>query len=226
MIEPRGRRHAARSVALALLISFAGCAGDPPPAWQNNARSAIDVATAAYLVGDSRLEATEFGRAREQIARTGRLDLLARAELIRCATRVASLIFEPCTGFELLRTDAASAEQAYAAYLAGERLAPAAIVQLPRPQQATAEALVRGTPSAAVLPEEPLSRLIAIALLFRAGLADERSIASAGETASAQGWRRPLLAWLAVQAELGERAGNAAEAARLRRRMSVVMGDR
>ena len=48
------------------------------------------------------------------------LDLLARLELLRCATRVAALVFEPCAGFEALAADAAPAEQAYARYLAGQ----------------------------------------------------------------------------------------------------------
>ena len=44
----------------------------------------------------------------------------------------------------------------------------------------------------------------------------------AADTASAQGWRRPLLAWLDVQARLADERGDAAEAARLRRRMGLV----
>lgn len=230
--DPGGRAVTAarrNAAALALIAALAGCAGSAPtPAWQSNARSAIDTATAAYLSGDPRVEVIEFERARQNIARSGRADLLARAELMRCATRVASLVFEPCTGFERLRTDASPAEQAYAAYLGGEQLASTVIEQLPEPQRVAARALAAGigVPPAAAMPEDPLSRLIAIAMLFRAGQADAPLIAHATETASAQGWRRPLLAWLAVQAGLAERAGDAAEAARLRRRMAVVVGER
>jgi hypothetical protein len=49
-------------------------------------------------------------------------------------------------------------------------------------------------------------------------------VAQAVETASAQGWRRPLLAWLGVQAKLAEQGGDAAEAERVRRRMALVGG--
>jgi len=41
-------------------------------------------------------------------------------------------------------------------------------------------------------------------------------------TASDQGWRRPLLAWLGVQRLRAEQAGDAQEARRLRRRMDIV----
>jgi hypothetical protein len=44
------------------------------------------------------------------------------------------------------------------------------------------------------------------------------------DTASSQGWRRPLLAWLNVQLLLAERAGAVAEAERLRRRIALVQG--
>ncbi|HRL37596.1 MAG TPA: hypothetical protein PLH50_12290, partial [Ottowia beijingensis] len=47
-------------------------------------------------------------------------------------------------------------------------------------------------------------------------------VEQAVETASHQGWRRPLLAWLGVQARLAEQRGDAAEAARVRRRMDLV----
>ena len=90
--------------ALALAALVAACASSPPvPDWQGNARSAMDRAIAAYLSGDSAVADVEFRRARAEIARTGRTDLLARVELMRCAARVASLVFERCEGFERLR---------------------------------------------------------------------------------------------------------------------------
>jgi hypothetical protein len=42
------------------------------------------------------------------------------------------------------------------------------------------------------------------------------------DTASQQGWRRPLLAWLGVQIGLAERAGQEQEAQRLRRRAAIA----
>jgi primosomal protein N'' len=70
--------------------------------------------------------------------------------------------------------------------------------------------------------DDPLSRLIAVAVLFQAGKASPPMIDAAIETASAQGWRRPLLAWLKVQAMRAEKAGDAAETQRLQRRIALV----
>lgn len=216
-----------RLALLACAALVVGCAsGPPPPDWQANAKSAIDQATAAYLVGDSAGELRAFERAREQIARTGRPELMARAELMRCAAHVASLVFEPCPGFEALRRDAAAPERAYADHLAARPLSREDIERLPPAQQAVARALASGDASAANVQgiDDPLSRLIAVALLFQAGKASPATITLAADTASAQGWRRPLLAWLEVLALRAERGGAADEAARLRRQIQLVQG--
>ena len=43
---------------------------------------------------------------------------------------------------------------------------------------------------------------------------------TATDAASAQGWRRPLLAWLLLRADAADQAGDASSAAALRRRMN------
>ena len=210
------------SASIALL---GACAGGPPvPDWQSNAKSAIDHAVAAHLSGDSALEAQEFESARVQVARTGRPDLAARVELIRCAAHVASLMFEPCVGFEAVRSDAAAPELAYAAYLAARGLLRGDIERLPPEQRNAAAAIAGGSASLASVQgiADPLSRLIAVAVLFEAGKASPEMIALAVDTASAQGWRRPLLAWLNVQALRAQSAGAADEAQRLQRRIDLV----
>jgi hypothetical protein len=218
-------KRALASLAVAALIG--ACASGPPvPDWESNAKTAMDHAVAAYLTGDTRLADSDFERARSEIARTGRIDLLGRAELVRCAARVASLVFEPCEGFEKLRADAAAPERAYADYLTA-RVQPQDIALLPSQHRAVAATL---SAEAATAPlrgiEDPLSRLVAIGVLFQAGRAHPTTIADAVETASAQGWRRPLLAWLNVQLALADKAGDASETARLRRRIAVVQGDK
>jgi hypothetical protein len=217
------RRFAPALVAAIVLL--AACASAPmPPDWQLNARQAVDAAVVAYLEGNARAEAAESARARGEIARTGRADLLARAELMRCAARVASLVFEPCEGFESLRADAAAAELAYADYLAG-RIAPPQIALLPEPHRAVAAAANDAAAAAALRAiDDPLSRLIAAGVLFRTSRASPEVLQIAVDTASSQGWRRPLLAWLNVQLLLAERAGAVAEAERLRRRIALVQG--
>jgi len=70
--------------------------------------------------------------------------------------------------------------------------------------------------------DDPLARLIAAGVLLRQGRASPAVVAQAVDTASQQGWRRPLLAWLGVQQRLAQQAGRPEDAARLRRRMDLV----
>lgn len=191
---------AVRSALAAVPMLLSACAGGPPPPdWQLQARAALAAFERHYLEGDTRLAETEFARLRAQIAKTGRLDLLARAELARCAARTASLEFDGCPGFEALRADAGAEELAYGEYLAGRRTRPAG--------------------------EEPLSRLVHAGVALRAGAITPAEIAAAVEIASAQGWRRPLVAWLEVAARRAEAAGEREAAARLRRRLAAALGE-
>ncbi|MDW5441797.1 hypothetical protein [Polaromonas sp. SM01] len=205
-------------VGAAALLSLLACSSGPKPAdWQMETKSSMERAVAAYMEGNTRVEALEAGRALSEVSSTGRIDLTARVELLRCASRVASLVFEPCAGFERLRQDAPAAERAYADYLAG-RLPPQDIALLPAPQRAAAAGDVAGVKSIS----DPLSQLVAAAVLFQSGRASPALLQAAVDTASAQGWRRPLLAWLGVQAQLADKGGDAEEAARLRRRIALV----
>jgi hypothetical protein len=212
--------------ALAVLATLAACASGPtPPDWQADAREAIEDAQAAYLEGDSVAEERQFERARAAIARTGRPALMARVELMRCAAHAASLVFEPCAGYEALKADAEPAERAYAAWLAGVA-DPRQLDLLPEGQRALARPAADEAATLAALKAEsrPLSRLLGAALLFQAGRASPAVVALAVDTASEQGWRRPLLAWLYVQKQHASRAGDAAEATRVQRRIDLVLG--
>ncbi len=204
---------------IALAMTLGGCASGPPvPDWQMNAQSGMERSIAAYMSGNDRVEAQEFAKARSEMASTGRVDLVARVELIRCAGRVASLVMDDCAAFEKLREDAAAPELAYARYLAGK--ADAQDVALLPPQH---KAVASGDAAKALAAvQDPLSRLVAAGVLLRSGRADPAVLALAVETASTQGWRRPLLAWLGTQAMRAEQAGDRGEAERLRRRMALV----
>ena len=211
--------------ALVALLSavLAACSSGPPvPDWKMNAQSSVERFQAAYLNGNALVEQTEFRRARSQVAGTGKLDLVARIELLRCATRVASLAFEDCAGFDALQADATAADRAYAAWLAGKAQA-ADVALLPEAQRAAAGAGSDAAAASAVAAiADPLSQLVAAGVLLRASRATPELLDTAVATASDQGWRRPLLAWLGVQRLRAEQAGDTQAAQRIARRMAVV----
>ena len=72
------------------------------------------------------------------------------------------------------------------------------------------------------LPADSLARLVAAGALLRAGRIGPAAIVAAAEAASANGWRRPLLAWLGVEEKRVVAAGDGAAAARIRRRIELI----
>jgi hypothetical protein len=214
--------HTARLVSLCLALALAACSSQPPaPDWQMNAHGAAHKAVQAYLSGETRVATLEFARARQETARTGQPALLAQVHLLECAAQVASLEMAPCSAFDALRPDASAAQTAYADYLAGV-LAPQAAALLPPSQQAAALATEGNAATALVAIADPWSRLVAAGVLLRTGRASPHTMELATDTASAQGWRRPLLAWLLLQAQRAEQAGDTQLGAQLRRRIAVV----
>ncbi len=232
MMRTEARSSAAATkkalAGLSIILMLSACASTPPPPpWRAEAQSWLHQGIDSYLDGATAASDAAFERGRREIASSGRIDLLARAELMRCAAAVASAVFEPCAGFDPLRQDAGAAERAYADYLAGSlqgeagKLLPAA--HRPFVADALAGEAALGTLKAI---EDPLSRLVALGVLFRSGRAHANAIALGVDTASERGWRRPLLAWLEIQARLLEQAGQHEEAQRVKRRIGIVGASR
>jgi hypothetical protein len=205
-----------RLAVLAALLVAACAGGPPPPDWQLEAHGALEAYEAAYLKGDAKSAASDFARARHELAATGRAELVAKAELMRCALRTASLEFDDCPGFAPLAADAGPAARAYAAYLAG-RWQGLDGALLPPAQRA----VVAGARAASI--EDPLSRLVAAGVLMRTERITPPDIAAAVDAASGEGWRRPLVAWLGVEEARARSAGDVDAAAALRRRIELVL---
>jgi hypothetical protein len=203
------------AMSMVLALALAGCASKPqPPAWQPNAKSALDGFTDAWLHGDTAAADAEFARARRETASTGRFENVAQVELVRCAARAASLVYD-CPGYAALALDATPAQQAYAAYLAGQWQGLNAGL-LPEQHRGV---LTAGTLAGV---QDPLARLVAAGALMKAGRITPADIAQAVDTASNQGWRRPLLAWLGVQEQRAQAAGDAAAVQQIRRRIALA----
>jgi hypothetical protein len=208
--------------AAALLLACAGCAVAPAPAWQSEARDALDAFTAAYLAGDTRMAQRHFDAARAAVAGTGRADLVARVELVRCAIGTAALDAQACATADAMRAELADGERAYAEFLEG-KADPARAAKLPGQYQPLAKAADDAARLKALAQiADPVSRLVAAGALFRGGRLPPQGVAIAVDTASDQAWRHPLLAYLNVQAKLAEATGDAAALEAVRKRLDLV----
>lgn len=207
---------------LAALLS--ACGGTPPPAdWKMNAVSLLENAQQRWLEGDTKSADLALTKARNEIAKSGRTDLLARAELAACAAHVASLEFAACAAFDKLASDASANDKAYALFLAADwtRLD---VTSLPAHYAGLVSAKDDASANRAIAEiKDPLPQLIAAALLFRSGRADSATLSAAVDTASERGWRRPLLAWLEVQKKRAQASGDIAATAMLQRRIDLIL---
>ncbi|WP_313029928.1 hypothetical protein [Massilia alkalitolerans] len=207
-----------RIFAYLAVAMLAACASKPlPPDWQADAKGALDGSVEDHLKGHTAAAAAEFRTARTATTSTGRADYVAQVELVRCAAQVASLDFDDCPGYAVLAAEATPEQRAYADYLYGrwEGLNAALLPEQHRSVAATGQ--VGGV-------ADPLARLVAAGAAFKAGRITPDGIVQAIDTASSQGWRRPLLAWLGVQAQRAEAAGDAQEVQRIRRRIALASG--
>ena len=205
---------------IAALLLAACASGPKPPEWQANAHASLDAYTEAWLRGETHLANAAFVRARSELASTGQAQQVAVAELTRCALEVASVAVAEgasCPGFAPLAADAGERERAYATFLAGQ---PVNMSLLPAHYAAFSDA------ASLSRIEAPLPRLIAAGVLLRKGALPPEGVALAVETASAQGWRRPLLAWLGVQEKAATARGDSALAEAARKRAELVSGTR
>lgn len=208
-----------RMFAFLAVAFLAGCASKPlPPDWQGDAKGLLDASVDDYLKGNTAAARSEFRDARRATTRTGRPDYVAQIELVRCAAQVASLDFDDCPGYLALALEATPAQRAYADYLYGrwQGLDAALLPEQHRPVLATGQVANLA---------DPLARLVAAGASFKAGRMTPEGIALVIDTASNQGWRRPLLAWLGVQVQRAEAAGNTPEVLRIRRRIALVSGE-
>ncbi|QJW83540.1 hypothetical protein HK414_03420 [Ramlibacter terrae] len=194
---------------------LAACGNKPrQPDWLVNADGAQERYQRAYLSGRDRVATAEFARLRSETASTGDPGVVARAELTRCAMRVASLDFQPCTGFEPLRRDAGAAERAYADFW-------------PARCRRSRRSNCPGNTAAGRRRSTEEDRGPGLAADRRGGAAAHRARRSAGAAGrDGHGVGTRLAArgagWLGAQAMRADQAGATDEAQRLRRRMELA----
>lgn len=215
-------RAATLGAVLAGLLGASGCTTTPPPPnWQVQAHTAMNRANQAYLEGHNPAAQAELRHARTALAQTGQPANLAQAELLHCAAQAASLVVGPCAAFDALAIDATAAQRAYAAYLQGHPLSAEQIALLPAAQRPIAQRNAQDTqPLPATM--EPLALLVAAARLLHMSQCPPAVVDQAIDVASAQGWRRPLQAWLTLKHQAAVKAQQFDTASQLARRLQLL----
>ena len=209
-------------LGFAWLLLGACAAGPLPPEWEARTEASLKRFTRLYFDGNSRQAERAFADAQSAVAATGDPRLAARVELARCAIGTAALEFSACAGYEALQGDATDEDRAYGRMLFGQ-LQPGDARRLPARYRAFASVRNADTQNRAMRGiEDPVSRLVAAGALFRTADLSPGGLAAAVDTASARGFRRPLLAFLTVQAKLANAAGATQERDEIQKRIELV----
>lgn len=206
------------------LLGAAACSSRPPaPDWALEAQSASERAVKAYLQGDTRVAEAEWRKAFAQVSATGQPSQMARLALLQCAAQVAALEFTDCPHYQRYAAGAQPAEQAYARYLQVQHTAQD-VALLPKAQQAVARQVLAGQAgqSAPAVEAAALSQLTTAGVAVRAGHLELAGVQQAVQLASAQGWRRSVMAWLLLEQRLHQAAGNAAGVQAVELRLQVL----
>jgi hypothetical protein len=206
---------------LGAAVLLAGCATQPAPEWQANAHSALQRATRAYLAGADRVATAEWRLAQTELARTAQPEQVFRGVVLNCAVHQSALQLHHCTPAHAVQQQASAADAAYVRYLsAAHQLSDVPL--LPAAQQAVAAALLAGdVPNLASITDS-LSRLVAASVVLQQRGPNPALLQTAVDTASAQGWRKPLLAWLQLQMQYAQQQGDTALVHQVERRIATL----
>ena len=211
-----------KTAILSMALLLCACAGGPmAPEWQSQSHVSLERFRQHYLEGNTPLAQRDFAEAKAAVASTGRPELVARVELVRCALGTAALDLDACGGFEALRDDALADDRLYGDFVVG-RLAEQDAGSLPSQYRGVSKGDETTRNNELQRIEDPVSRLVAAGVLFRLAQLSPDGLDAAIDTASVQGYRRPLLAYLNVQAKRAESAGNAAALQAIRKRIDLV----
>lgn len=215
-------------LGLALFI-FACGASTPAPAWKENAYRQLDEYKTNFLAGKEASTEPHFVKARREIAAGNDLGLLTVAYLTKYALHAASLeSFDVSDFAKLYRLEPHPADMAYCHFLKGNfsavdaKLLPARYAGVLKATSAKDPALAAREITAI---DDPLSRLIACGVWVRYMTSDDVILQIGISTASANGWKRPLWAYLAKMQMYYLEKGDRSKAVAIQERLDLLKKD-
>lgn len=213
------------SLLFALLICACGSA-TPVPDWKDNAYRQLDDYKTSFLTGKEESTEPHFVKARREIAAGNDLSLLTIAYLTKYALHTASLeSFDSSEFAKLYRLDPNVSDMAYCHFLKGNfsavdsKALPVRYVVVLK--AALAKDLTMAGREIAVI-DDPLSRLVACGVWVQYLPFDETILQIGIFTASTNGWRRPLWAYLTQLQTYYSDHGDAAKAAAIKERLDLI----
>lgn len=207
----------------ACLILLAGCGGKtPPPDWKVDSSDLIERYKKHELRGENILAERYFQQAVNAAGSAGQVAQTARLWLVRCAVRRASLDDDDCSEYvELAKIETTEEDRAYYQFITLD-WAGIQASRLPSHYAALVAGGADKRYAQVAAISAPLSRLLAASLVVQRGEADDALLSLATETASAEGWKRPLLVYLKLAEKRASKREDAEALAAIRARIRLV----
>ena len=213
-------------VAVVLLLAGCGTA-KPAPDWLSAGHSQLENYKKHYLGGQDKIAALEFNDALKEIKKSGDLEVLGRSYLIRMALQTAAL--QDLTSEEYQKIQAVEtspANENFYAFLQG-KIEQVDEKLLPEQYHSFVAALRKQGASERLQAierlDDPLARLIAIGILVRLGQENEALLQKAIATASTEGWKKPLVAYLTRLQALYDQKQESPKARAVEQRLKLIM---
>jgi len=196
------------------------------PEWRTASFNHLEQYKKYFLSGREELAAIHFQKAIDEIKSSGNLSLLATAYLTRSALRTAVLEAPQIKEYlEVVEAGPDDDHKDYYLLLEG-KFAQIQKTNLPTAYQDLAAVLEGGNEeriSGAIFEiQDDLSRLIAIGLVVRYRMENEAILTGAVDLASANGWRKPLLIYMARLESSYQKRNEKDEAEKIRLKMELL----
>ncbi len=209
-----------------LFLSLNGCGSKTVPDWQNNSFKYMEYFKKYFLTGNERKSEIYFTKAVEEIKKSGDLNILAKAHLTKCAVRVATLEEIDCNEFNVIEGIGGNRENNnFYTFLKGNFDNVDGIL-LPERYQKFFKSIKTDTiedrNSEIVKIEDPLSRLVTVGLSVKHGRYNESTLKTALDVASAQGWKKALLAYLEEIKSFYQKTREAAKADKVQQKINLI----
>jgi len=211
-----------------LILLFAGCGFSQKPPWLIKSSKGLETFEANFLSGaEPSVTEANFAVAVEEIKKSGDLNLLQKAWLTRMALQGAVLNeMEEGDYRQIAAAGQVPANENYYMFLKGN-ISELDIKLLPEQYREFSGALLKGDvlktgKAIASMKDEHLSKLIAAGIAVRSGIESEAIIQAAVETASINGWKMALIAWMERLAAFHGAAGEAGKATEVWQRIELI----
>lgn len=210
------------------IFSFiiAGCGSKPIPDWRYESSGQLENYKKNYLKGRDQVAEFHFRKALEEVKRSGDLKIISKVYLTKYAIKVALLediIDSEYPDIEVIEPD--SENRNFFVFLKGNFSVVEASL-LPKQYGSFLKACIGGKET--LINDEiskiddPLSKLVAIGIIVKKNIYNEATLLFAIDTASINGWQKPLLAYLDTLQHFYEAKNEKEKAAKVQQKIKVI----